>query len=181
MLSFAPSAAAVWHCDRVRITCERNSVRHSVFFKRWAGQCVSIIHEVEFKADATAATHEQMQKIIKKEKATKKRIENLQKLSTIRRSCTSRAEVAQPETSRGGCWGSARREVPLYGNLPMASLPHRNVRRGELPLGIACREAPFVGSSPMASLPHLKSSTFELRLVIASLPCSSGNTRRRQS
>ena len=28
VLSFAPSAAAVWHCDRVRITCERNSVRH---------------------------------------------------------------------------------------------------------------------------------------------------------
>ena len=40
LLSFAPSAAAVWHCDRVRITYERNSVRHSVFFKRWAGQFV---------------------------------------------------------------------------------------------------------------------------------------------
>ena len=66
VLSFAPSAAAVWHCDRVRITCESNSVRHSVFFKRWAGQFVIIVHEVEFKADATAATHEQMQQIILK-------------------------------------------------------------------------------------------------------------------
>ena len=66
VLSFAPSAAAAWHCDHVSITCERNSVRHSVFFKRWAGQFVIIIHEVEFKADATAATHEQMQQIILK-------------------------------------------------------------------------------------------------------------------
>ena len=41
VLSFAPSAAAVWHCDRERITCERNSARHSVFpFKRLAGQYV---------------------------------------------------------------------------------------------------------------------------------------------
>ena len=40
VLSFAPSAAAVWHCDRVRITRESKSVRHSVFFKRWAGQFV---------------------------------------------------------------------------------------------------------------------------------------------
>ena len=40
VLSFAPSAAFVWHCERGRITCERNSVRHSVFFKRWAGQFV---------------------------------------------------------------------------------------------------------------------------------------------
>ena len=41
LLSFAPSAAAVWHCDRERITCERNSARHSVFpFKRLAGQYV---------------------------------------------------------------------------------------------------------------------------------------------
>ena len=31
VLSFAPSAAAVWHCHRVRKTCERNSVWHSVF------------------------------------------------------------------------------------------------------------------------------------------------------
>ena len=31
VLSFAPSAAAVWHCDHVRIPCESNSVRHSVF------------------------------------------------------------------------------------------------------------------------------------------------------
>jgi len=40
VLSFAPCAAAVWHCDRVRITCESNSVRHNVLFKRWAGQFV---------------------------------------------------------------------------------------------------------------------------------------------
>ena len=33
MRSFAPSAAAVWHCDRLRITCESNSVRHNVLFK----------------------------------------------------------------------------------------------------------------------------------------------------
>ena len=68
VLSFAPSAAAVWHCDLVRITCERKSVRHSVFvpalgiaffFQRWAGQFVIIIHEFEFKADATAATQDQ--------------------------------------------------------------------------------------------------------------------------
>ena len=64
VLSFAPSAAAGWQCDRVRTTRERNSVRRSVFFKRWAVQVVSIIHEVEFKADATAATHEQIEKII---------------------------------------------------------------------------------------------------------------------
>ena len=31
VLSFAPSAAAVWQCDHVRIPCESNSVRHSVF------------------------------------------------------------------------------------------------------------------------------------------------------
>ena len=31
LLSFAPSAAAVWHCDRVRIPCESNSVGHNVF------------------------------------------------------------------------------------------------------------------------------------------------------
>ena len=66
VLSFAPSAAAVWHSDRGRITCERNSGRQSVCVKRWAGQFVIIIHVVEFKADATAATHEQMQQIIKK-------------------------------------------------------------------------------------------------------------------
>ena len=35
-------------------------MRHDVFFKRWAGQFIIIIHEVEFQADATAATHEQM-------------------------------------------------------------------------------------------------------------------------
>ena len=41
LLRFAPSAAAVWHCDRERRTCERNSARHSVFpFKRLAGQYV---------------------------------------------------------------------------------------------------------------------------------------------
>ena len=50
VLSFAPSAAAVWHCDRVRITCESRSVRHSVFFKRWALPATV----VEFKADVTA-------------------------------------------------------------------------------------------------------------------------------
>jgi hypothetical protein len=36
VLSCAPSAAAVWHCDRVRIMYGNNSVRHSVFCKRWA-------------------------------------------------------------------------------------------------------------------------------------------------
>ena len=46
MLSFAPSAAAVWHCDRVRITCERNSVRHSVFFKRWVRQFIQTLRAV---------------------------------------------------------------------------------------------------------------------------------------
>ena len=35
VLSFAPSAAAVRHCDRVKIACESNAVRQSVFFKRW--------------------------------------------------------------------------------------------------------------------------------------------------
>ena len=40
VLSFAPSAAAVWHCDRERITCERNSARHSVCFKRLVRQFV---------------------------------------------------------------------------------------------------------------------------------------------
>ena len=40
VLSFAPSAAAVWHCERGRITCERNSVQHNVFCKRWAKQFV---------------------------------------------------------------------------------------------------------------------------------------------
>ena len=35
VLSFAPSAAAVRHCDRVRITCEKISARLSVFSKRW--------------------------------------------------------------------------------------------------------------------------------------------------
>ena len=33
VLSYAPSAAAVWQCDRVRAMCESNSVRHKVFFK----------------------------------------------------------------------------------------------------------------------------------------------------
>ena len=36
VLSFAPSAAAVWHCDHVRIPCESNSVRHSVFSQRFS-------------------------------------------------------------------------------------------------------------------------------------------------
>ena len=31
MLSFAPSAAAVWHCEPVRITCGSNSARRTVF------------------------------------------------------------------------------------------------------------------------------------------------------
>ena len=39
MLSFAPSAAAVWHCDLVRITRERMSIRHGVLFQRWASRC----------------------------------------------------------------------------------------------------------------------------------------------
>ena len=61
MLSFAPSAAAVGHCDLVRITWESNSVRHSVFIKRWAlqpkppqTQPDDGLHEVEFKADGIA-------------------------------------------------------------------------------------------------------------------------------
>ena len=33
VLSYAPSAAAVWQCDRVRAMCESNSVRHKSFFK----------------------------------------------------------------------------------------------------------------------------------------------------
>ena len=33
VLSYAPSAAAVWQCDRVRAMCESNSVRHKVLFK----------------------------------------------------------------------------------------------------------------------------------------------------
>ena len=32
LLSFAPSAAAEWHCDRVMRTFGTNSVRHIVFF-----------------------------------------------------------------------------------------------------------------------------------------------------
>ena len=31
VLSFAPSAAAVWHCEPLRITCGSNSARRSVF------------------------------------------------------------------------------------------------------------------------------------------------------
>ena len=34
VLSFAPSAAAVWHCDRRRTTCGSISVRHCGFFER---------------------------------------------------------------------------------------------------------------------------------------------------
>ena len=46
----------IWSkCDRVRTMRERNPVRRSVFFKRWTLQVVIIIHEVEFKADSTAA------------------------------------------------------------------------------------------------------------------------------
>ena len=33
VLSYAPSAAAVWQCERVRAMCESNSVRHQVLFK----------------------------------------------------------------------------------------------------------------------------------------------------
>ena len=33
VLSYAPSAAAVWQYDRVRAMSESNSVRHKVFFK----------------------------------------------------------------------------------------------------------------------------------------------------
>ena len=33
VLSYAPSAAAVWQCDRVRAMCESNSVQHKSFFK----------------------------------------------------------------------------------------------------------------------------------------------------
>ena len=40
VLSFAPSATAVWHCDRGRIMCGSNSARRGVFFKRWARQFV---------------------------------------------------------------------------------------------------------------------------------------------
>ena len=36
LLSFAPSAAAVWHCNRVRIKGQRKSVRHTFVFKHWA-------------------------------------------------------------------------------------------------------------------------------------------------
>jgi hypothetical protein len=67
VLNFALSAAAGWQCDRVRTMRERNSLRHTVFFKRWAEQFVIIIFEVEFKADATAAIHEQIDKISKEQ------------------------------------------------------------------------------------------------------------------
>ena len=43
LLSFAPSAAAGWHCDFTRRMCERNSVRHDVCFKLSAWQFVIII------------------------------------------------------------------------------------------------------------------------------------------
>ena len=33
VLSYAPSVAAVWQCDRVRAMCESNSVRHKSLFK----------------------------------------------------------------------------------------------------------------------------------------------------
>ena len=36
VLSFAPSAAAGGHYDRVRITCECDTVRLNLFLKRWA-------------------------------------------------------------------------------------------------------------------------------------------------
>ena len=44
-------------------------------FKRWAGQCVIIINEVDFKADATAATHEQMFKIMYSENNRRLKLE----------------------------------------------------------------------------------------------------------
>ena len=36
LLSFVPSAAAVWHCNRVRIEGQSKSVRHTFVFKHWA-------------------------------------------------------------------------------------------------------------------------------------------------
>ena len=41
-----------------------NSARCNVLCERWVLQVVIIIHEVEFKADATSATDEQIDKII---------------------------------------------------------------------------------------------------------------------
>ena len=35
VLSFAPSAATVWHCCHVKATCGSNSARQNVFVKRW--------------------------------------------------------------------------------------------------------------------------------------------------
>jgi hypothetical protein len=35
VLSFAPSAAAGWHCDCAKATCGSNSGRRNVFSKRW--------------------------------------------------------------------------------------------------------------------------------------------------
>jgi len=36
LLSFAPSAAAVWHCDRIRIRCKYTYVWQTVIFKHWS-------------------------------------------------------------------------------------------------------------------------------------------------
>jgi hypothetical protein len=50
VLSFAPSAAAGWHCDCAKATCGSNSGRRNVFFQA-LGQGSQ---ELEFKADANA-------------------------------------------------------------------------------------------------------------------------------
>ena len=58
MLRYAPSAAAVWQCDRVRAMCGSNSGRHKVFFKAlgsaplgvlWQSHPNSIIWECQYE------------------------------------------------------------------------------------------------------------------------------------
>ena len=49
VLSCAPSAAAVWHCDLVKIMCEGSSVRHTFF--QALGLPATVVN---FKADVTA-------------------------------------------------------------------------------------------------------------------------------
>ena len=48
VLSFAPSAAAGWHCERARLTAESHSARQSLFLKALHGEahqcCDSIAH-----------------------------------------------------------------------------------------------------------------------------------------
>ena len=112
MLSFAPSAAAVWHSDRVKITYKKNSLRHSVFFKRWAGQFVSSIHEVEFKADASEASHLQMQKI-KKTKDIKNLIEISKNDQNLTRN-TSKIDSVSQSVSRSDIQRDRER---IYNNL----------------------------------------------------------------